>query len=106
MPIFLYANVEIWRRCHVVFHELKHVLKWYTYLVYLINETVKQVGQQNLDFCSSCERQTLDPGAIDAAQGVVRLTLAAALSARVRCVDAVALDARGSVYRVEVFSAR
>jgi hypothetical protein len=26
-PIFLYANVEIWRRCHVVFHELKHVLK-------------------------------------------------------------------------------
>jgi hypothetical protein len=31
--IFLYANVEIWRRCHVVFHELKHVLKCYTYLV-------------------------------------------------------------------------
>jgi hypothetical protein len=26
-PIFLYANVEIWRRCHMSFHELKHVLK-------------------------------------------------------------------------------
>jgi hypothetical protein len=26
MPIFLYADVEFWRRCHVVFHELKHVL--------------------------------------------------------------------------------
>jgi hypothetical protein len=43
---------------------------------------VKQVEQQNLEFCSSCERQTLDPGAIDAAQGVCRLTLAVALSAR------------------------
>jgi hypothetical protein len=41
---------------------------------------VKQVEQQNLDFCSSCERWTLDPGATDAAQGVYRLTLAVALS--------------------------
>jgi hypothetical protein len=25
-PIFLYVNVEFWRRCHMLFHELKHVL--------------------------------------------------------------------------------
>jgi hypothetical protein len=47
---------------------------------------VKQVEQQNLKFCSSCERQTGKPidalGATDAAQGVYRLTLAVALSAR------------------------
>jgi hypothetical protein len=40
------------------------------------------VEQQNLEFCSSYERQTLDPGATDAARGICRLTLAAALSAR------------------------
>jgi uncharacterized protein YaaW (UPF0174 family) len=26
MIIFLYANVETWRRCHMVFHELKLML--------------------------------------------------------------------------------
>jgi hypothetical protein len=48
MPIFLYAVVEIWRRCHVVFHELKLVLKCYTYLVKLISERAKQVEQEKV----------------------------------------------------------
>jgi hypothetical protein len=38
----------------------------------------------------------LDPGATEAAQGICRLTLATALSARVRREDAVASDAGGT----------
>jgi hypothetical protein len=59
--IFLYAIVKIWRQCHLVFHELKFMLKCYTYLAELISERAKQAERENVAYSPTYGRQTLLP---------------------------------------------